>query len=355
MIQIIKRDGKKENFNCDKIEKAIQKAINEVYGVNDLQWPREIAQSICGRFTEGDITTVEEIQDLVEIELMKRDTKTAKAYIIYRNKRNELRNNPNWQLSELGKSIYENKYRLNGESFKDFLNRVSGGNKKIIKLMTDKALLPAGRILAGRGTHTTDTKVTLSNCYVLPSPEDNLESIFDTAKEMARTYSWGGGVGITLNKLRPNKAKVYNAAKTTSGPVSFMDLYDTTTSIIGQHNRRGALMIGMDCTHPDILEFINSKTDLAKATKANISVMISDDFMEAVLNNKKWELFFNVLDTNERISKEVDANQLFHTLCKNNWDYAEPGILFWDKIKKWNLLSEDKNFEFAGINPCGSL
>ena len=109
-------------------------------------------------------------------------------------------------------------------------------------------------------------------------------------------------------------------------------------------------MLSIDCTHPELIDFINIKTDLDKVTKANISVRITDDFMEAVKNNDNWLLYFD--NGNESFEELVDAKEVFNLLCKNNWNMAEPGILFWDRIENWNLLSEDENFEYAGVNPC---
>lgn len=111
-------------------------------------------------------------------------------------------------------------------------------------------------------------------------------------------------------------------------------------------------MISLPCTHPDLEEFIEIKSDLDKVTKANISIMITDDFMRAVKTKNKFILEFTIESTGEKIEKEVDAYEIFHKMCKMNWDMAEPGILFWDKIEGWNLLSEDKNFKYAGVNPC---
>lgn len=193
--------------------------------------------------------------------------------------------------------------------------------------------------------------VLVHNCYVLPKVEDNLESIFDTAKNMARTYSYGGGVGVNISKLRPRGAKVHNAAKTTSGAVSFMDLYSLTTGLIGQQGRRGALMLNMDVSHPDIEEFLNVKNDLTKVTKANISVNVTDEFMIAVKNDDLFTLRFQV-EGGEYITKEVEANVIYEQLCYNNWNMAEPGMLFSDRLDNWHLMSEDPNFEYAGVNPC---
>ena len=109
-------------------------------------------------------------------------------------------------------------------------------------------------------------------------------------------------------------------------------------------------MLSIDCTHPELVDFINIKTDLDKVTKANISVRITDDFMEAVENDENWLLYFD--NGNESFEELVEAKEVFNLLCKNNWNMAEPGILFWDRIENWNLLSEDENFEYAGVNPC---
>ena len=135
-------------------------------------------------------------------------------------------------MDELQKSIWKNKYQYKDETFNEWIERISGGNPKIAKLIRERKFLFAGRILANRGLYKDDIKVTYSNCYVLKPPEDNLESIFDTAKNLARTFTYGGGVGIDISNLRPNGATVHNAAKTTSGAVSFMDLYSMTTGLI---------------------------------------------------------------------------------------------------------------------------
>ena len=257
-----------------------------------------------------------------------------------------------WEMDELQQSIWSNKYQYKGESFDNWINRVSGGNEKIGQLIRDRKFLFAGRILANRGLPKDGINVTYSNCYVLQPPQDNIESIFDTAKYIARTFSYGGGVGIDISNLRPKGAKVHNAAKTTTGAVSFMDLYSMATGLIGQKGRRGALMISMDVNHPDIEDFIDIKTDLDRVTKANISVRINDEFMDAVLNKTMYECKFIVNSGQEVITKEVDAHKLFMKLITNNWDFAEPGILFWDKIENNHLLSADKEFKYAGVNPC---
>lgn len=252
---------------------------------------------------------------------------------------------------ELAITIWKNKYRFEDESLDDWFKRVSGGNEIVEEQIRAKKFIFGGRILANRGLSDKNRKITYSNCYVVAPPEDNLESIFECGAKLARTFSYGGGCGIDISNLRPSGAKVNNAAKTTSGAVSFMDFYSYITGLIGQSGRRGALMISISCDHPDLEEFIEIKSDLDKVTKANISVRVSDKFMEAVVKGETLILKF-VTDTGETITKEVEAYPIFRKLAQMNWDYAEPGILFWDRITNWNLVSNNKEFSYAGVNPC---
>ena len=249
----------------------------------------------------------------------------------------------------LGINIWKNKYQFENETFEEWLDRVSDGNEDIKDMILNKRFLFGGRILANRGLDKLGKKVTYSNCYVL-SVDDSIESIYKACSDLARTFSYGGGCGLDISKLRPVNSYVNNTARKTSGACSFMDTFSQVTETIGQNGRRGALMLSMDCTHPEIIDFINIKTDLNRVTKANISVRITDDFMKAVKNDEDWELYFKT--EHEEIKKTVKAKEIFKLLCKNNWDYAEPGILFWDRIKNYNILSEDENFEYAGVNPC---
>ena len=276
---------------------------------------------------------------------------------------------------QLGYDIWEKKYRHNEESFNDWLNRISNNNEDVKKLILDKKFLFGGRILSNRGLQNVK-KITYSNCYVIPRVEDNIESIYNACAQLARTYSYGGGCGIDISNLRPKGAVVNNAAKTTSGAVSFMASFDNVTKVIGQNGRRGALMISIDVQHPDTPEFIDIKTDLEKVTSANISIRVADSFMKAVQENKdyilrypcdsfeegqleksidysyfEYDKLYPINDSKVYI-KKVKAKELFDKLCLNNWNYAEPGILYWDAISNYNLLNTDKSFEYAGVNPC---
>lgn len=254
--------------------------------------------------------------------------------------------------NQLGIDIWERKYRHDGESFPEWLHRVSGGSDTVKHLILQKRFLFGGRILANRGIVDPDKKITLSNCYVIEPPKDNLESIFECAKKLARTYSYGGGCGVDLSGLAPNGARVRNAAKESSGAVSFMDLYSLVTGLISQNGRRGALMLSLDVSHPDIEEFIDVKKDLDRVTKANISVRVSDEFMDAVDNDEDFDLEFTRKETGEVTKKTVRARELFRKIAESNWDMGEPGMLFWDAIQNWNLLAGYENFCYAGVNPC---
>lgn len=251
--------------------------------------------------------------------------------------------------NQLSLDIWHKKYQVDGETFEEWLDRVSGGNKDVRELIKDKKFIFGGRILASRGV--TGRRVTYSNCYVITPPEDNIESIFSTAAKLARTYSYGGGCGIDISNLRPKGAVVHNAAKSTSGAVSFMDLYSQVTGLIGQAGRRGALMISISCKHPDIEEFINLKTEQGVCEKANISIRVSDDFIEAAIHDEDWITEFTSEETGT-ITKTFKARDLLKLLAKRNWEWAEPGMLYWDRITGYNMLNNDERFSYAGVNPC---
>lgn len=353
-MQVKKRNGQVVMFQQSKVSNAIWKAMTEVDEQDEIIMMdiTDEIRKLVGLYESvgNDIMSVEAIQDKIEMMLAEKGLfKTSKAYILYRKER-EVRRKKGWDLKGLPKDIYEKKYRFRDETFDEFLDRVSGGNSYIKKLMRDKKFLPAGRVLAGRGLNERGNKVVYSNCFVITPPEDNIESIFDTAKKMARTYSMGGGCGTSLENLRPNGARVNNSAESTTGAVSFMDLYSLTTGLIGMKGRRGALMLTMPVTHPDILEFINIKNDLTKVTKANISVMISDDFMYAVKHDKEWHMKFYA-ETGEVIERVVPAKLIFHEISKSAWNTAEPGILYWDRVEKWHINSENKNMKYRSTNP----
>lgn len=249
---------------------------------------------------------------------------------------------------ELPVTIWRKKYQQKGENFEQWLDRISAGDETVKELIREKKFIFAGRILSNRGIK--DRKITLSNCYVVTPPNDNLESIFDAGAKMARTFSYGGGCGIDVSNLRPKGADVNNAAKSTSGATSFMDFYSYITGLIGQEGRRGATMLSISCEHPDLEEFINLKSNLDVCTKANISVRMTDAFMHAVETDSDFNLEFT-LEDGSKIGRVVSAKEMFMLLAKRNWEMAEPGILYWDRIANYNLL-QNTGFKYAGVNPC---
>jgi ribonucleoside-diphosphate reductase alpha chain len=214
-------------------------------------------------------------------------------------------------------------------------------------LLKDFKFVPGGRILFGAGSNH---KATLLNCYYLPIKKDSLEAIYDTAKEMARTYSYGGGVGIDISILRPKGAAVNNAARFSTGSVSFMELYSITTGIIGQTGRRGALMITLDVTHPDIEDFVTIKKDKTSVRYANISVKVYDEFMQAVENDKPFNLRFK----NDKVdfNKEINARDLWKKIIDTAVNTGDPGIMFWDRMKNESPTEYDEKMAIHGTNPC---
>lgn len=258
--------------------------------------------------------------------------------------------------------VQVDKNTVNSETLQQWFNRVCNGDEELIKRMEDMKFLFGGRILANRGLVTKDHKVTLSNCYVLPPVEDNIHSIMKTAEELAVIFSRGGGVGIDISKLRYKGAPVRNSAETTTGACSFMQLYDVVTSIIGQKGRRGALIITMDCDHPDIHDFIDIKKDLNMINNANISVRVSDRFMHYAVEKpgKSYSVRCKITDEitgavwHEHVI-DVTPSEILQHIAENNWRMAEPGIIFKDAIEDYNFIEKNPCINITGVNPCGEL
>src|SRR5579872_2813347 len=218
--------------------------------------------------------------------------------------------------------------------------------KKFYWLLENFRFIPGGRIMFGAGQ---PRRSTLLNCYYLPIKSDSLESIFEFCKEAGRTYSYGGGVGTDISILRPKGSPVNNSAVVSTGSVSFMELFSVTTGTIGQAGRRGALMITIHIDHPDVVDFIDVKRDLGKVNHANISVCITDKFMQAVEKDESFPLSFK----NEKadIKRVVRARDLWDKLVRSAWASAEPGIIFWDNVKT-ESPTEYNGMEVHGFNPC---
>lgn len=234
-------------------------------------------------------------------------------------------------------------------------------------------IVPGGSVMSGLGS---DNPVSLSNCFVIPSPKDSISNIFDTARDMAQIYKRRGGIGVDISKLRPSGSIVHNAANTSSGSISFMELYSKVTEIIGQSGRRGASLISIDIRHPDVLNFITCKSDLSKITGANISVKIDKEFRDAVnkdedyilrwpietpLPNHPETLEYKVLtkdtlsDNSTVYYKKVKAKELWNLLIENAWKHAEPGILIYDRLVDYDPTGVYDELRPISTNPCGEI
>lgn len=204
--------------------------------------------------------------------------------------------------------------------------------------------LPAGRIQSGAGT---ERSVTLFNCFVMGTIPDDLGGIFDMLKEAALTMQQGGGIGYDFSTLRPEGAPVKGVESFSSGPLTFMDVWDAMCkTIMSAGSRRGAMMATMRCDHPDIMKFITAKHDPLRLRNFNVSVLVTDAFMEAVENDEMWDLVFN-----GKTYSQVNAKEMWKAIIKNTYNYAEPGVIFIDRINQENNLWFAE--QISATNPCG--
>jgi ribonucleoside-diphosphate reductase alpha chain len=216
--------------------------------------------------------------------------------------------------------------------------------ERFYKALEGFKYLPAGRITAGAGT---GRNVTLFNCFVMGTIPDSMGGIFDGLKEAALTMQQGGGIGYDFSTIRPRGAEVKGVAADASGPLSFMDVWDAMCrTIMSAGSRRGAMMATMRCDHPDIEAFIEAKKDPARLRMFNLSVLVTDPFMDAVKADGPWELIFG-----GRVYKTLPARDLWNKIMRNTYDFAEPGVIFIDRINKANNLGYVETI--AATNPCG--
>jgi len=218
-----------------------------------------------------------------------------------------------------------------------------------------KYILPQGSPMFGIGNN--HQIVSLSNCYVVESPEDSYGGILKVDEMLAQISKRRGGVGLDISKIRPAGAGVKNAARSSTGVVSFMERYSNTIREVGQSGRRGALMLTLHVAHPDVEQFITIKNDASKVTGANISVLLSDEFLNAVEKGEKFRLRFPVDAAPSDADKWVDAKELWKKMIHNAWLRAEPGLLFWDKIKSYNAVDcyHEEGFDTVSTNPCSEI
>ena len=216
--------------------------------------------------------------------------------------------------------------------------------EKFYAALEDFKYLPAGRITAGAGTKRS---VTMFNCFVMGTIPDSMGGIFDMLREAALTMQQGGGIGYDFSTIRPKGAAVHGVAADASGPLSFMDVWDAMCrTIMSAGSRRGAMMATMRCDHPDIEDFITAKADPARLRMFNMSVLVTDPFMEAVKSDGPWELVHDGL-----VMKTLNARDLWNRIMKSTYDFAEPGVIFIDRINAMNNLNYCETI--AATNPCG--
>jgi len=226
--------------------------------------------------------------------------------------------------------------------------------EEIYSLFKDfKYIVPQGSPMMGIGNNYVN--VSLSNCVVVDNPADSVSSIMDTGKDLANLFKRRCGVGTDISDLRPEGAPVNNSARTTTGAWSFADFYSYVCRMIGQNGRRGALMISMDIRHPDIEKFVKMKHDLSQVTGANVSVKITDDFMDAVEHGDTFTLQFPVDAEHPEYTAEVDANTLWNSIVESATKSGEPGLLMWDNIIKNLPAHEYEGFKTKTTNPCGEI
>ena len=219
-----------------------------------------------------------------------------------------------------------------------------GWEETFYEALEDFKYLPAGRITAGAGTARS---VTLFNCFVMGTVPDSMSGIFDMLKEAALTMQQGGGIGYDFSTIRPKGAIVHGVAADASGPLSFMDVWDAMCrTIMSAGSRRGAMMATMRCDHPDVEQFIAAKSDSARLRMFNLSVLVTDPFMEAVKADGPWDLVFD-----GKVYRTVKARDLWNRIMKATYDYAEPGVIFIDRINEANNLNYIE--QIAATNPCG--
>ena len=250
----------------------------------------------------------------------------------------------------ISEEIHKTKYRLNGETFHDSTARIADAladNKEhfeqLKEIFRELRFLPAGRVQAAMGA---PRKVTPYNCFVSGPIEDSMASIMERAAEAAETMRLGGGIGYDFSRLRPAGDKIVTLDSQSSGPVSFMGIYDAICkTIAASGHRRGAQMGVLRVDHPDIEEFIHAKQNDHALTAFNISVGITDEFMDAVQRGADFSLRFG-----GRVYRTVDARKLWDAIMRSTWAYAEPGVLFLDTINKWNNLYYCEKIE--ATNPC---
>ncbi len=250
--------------------------------------------------------------------------------------------------NQLSLDIWHNKYQYGDESFEEWLDRVSSHNSEIKRLIREKKFLFGGRTLANRGVPNSGS---FSNCYSIGYVPDSLDGIMDVAHKIAMTFKAQGGQGLSLSKIRP-KGSLINGQYPSDGIVPFMNIFNTVTESVSQGgSRKGALMMSIDAWHPEAETFIKIKEDLNKINKANLSVEVDDHFMRYI--NDEEAVSSRLTDADDERIIKVNPKHIFDTICKSAWKSAEPGILFTDRLRNYNLMEFVDDYQIETTNPCG--
>lgn len=259
------------------------------------------------------------------------------------------------QDNQLGIDIWERKYRYNNETFDEWLDRVSGKNEELRQLIKERKFLFGGRTLANRGT---DKKGSFSNCYSRGFVEDDLDDLMQASKDIAITFKAQGGQGISLSKLRPKGCGINNGQFESDGIIPFMEIYNRTTESISQGgSRKGALIMTLDAWHKEAEDFIKIKSEEGRIQKANLSLEIDDEFMECVKT---------YYETGEKITKHITRNYngniveydvtpivLYKLMMEKAYDWAEPGCIYTNRFRNYNLMELCDDYNIETCNPCG--
>ncbi|MBI5064770.1 adenosylcobalamin-dependent ribonucleoside-diphosphate reductase [Candidatus Woesearchaeota archaeon] len=374
--EIIKRDGRKVEFNPEKITNVIFKAAQSVGG-HDEERAMFLTQKVLDRLNESSETpTVERVQDLVEKVLIDNGhASTAKAFILYREKRKDLRSLKsnlldglvtNLKISITGLQVLKERYLRKDENGKiietpeELFRRVAKEVAKVdaqfnvnlreleetfYELMTNFEFLPSSPILMNVGMENPQC----CSCFVLPV-NDDIESIFSTLKDAVKIQKSGGGTGFSFSRLRPRNDKVKTDFGVASGPLKFMNVFDAAMSSIKQGGKRqGANMGVLRVDHPDILEFITFK-EQESMKNFNLSVGLTEDFMRAVINNEEYDL---IHPRTGKVIKRISALYVFDLMLVAAWRTGDPGILFLDRINKSNSNPVPELGPLETTGPCG--
>jgi len=376
--KVRKRNGELEDFSPTKITRAIYKALSAC-GRGSEEEAENLTQKVLKILPErvkSSIPEVEEIQDAVEETLMREGfPEVARAYILYREKRRELREakqklfgvKDDLKLSLNAVQVLQERYLLRDEEGRiietprEMMRRVAKAIAQVdarygedvektcsefYEMLTSLYFLPNSPTLMNAGTPLGQ----LSACFVLPV-EDSIESIFDALREMALIHKSGGGTGFTFTHLRPRGDRVSTTGGRASGPVSFMRIFDTATEVVKQGGkRRGANMGILRFNHPDVREFIHAKEKANFLENFNLSVAITDEEVEKVQRGEELELR-NPKD--EKVWEKINARELFKMLAESAWRSGEPGLIFLDEINRHNPTPSQGRIE--ATNPCGEV